>query len=206
MNTALKIAPEPMSLKNLLRTAAKPEEPAKKSATPILPVDEQVKGLATEVRKAKELADSSKTLFEMKSQELVDAIADLRGELCRRNYTSAVRIPTLDNLSVTIVWSGNYTKISGSKEADLVSIVGDKYPEYFQSKFAITVKDELSDDERTEFINRLGAEMFTKFCSVEEVIKPTERFKFDHVCMDRATREALEMATVKQFKASVRTR
>jgi hypothetical protein len=203
---AVKLAEEPGDLKGLLRKAAKPEEPVKKGSTPILPVEESIRILATEVKKEKELADSHKSVFEQKSLELVNAISAMRAELCRHAYQSAVRIPTMDNLSLTIVWSGNYTKIPGSREADLINIVGDQYPDYFKSRFALAVKSDLSNAELNELVQLLGEERFIKWFESEEVIRPTERFIHDHVRMDAQTREALELADVKQYKAAVKTR
>ena len=193
-------------LKNLLRAAAKKDEPVKKSSTPVLPVEETVKSLATEARQAKEQMDSFKTIFDMKSAELIQAIDTLRVELCRKGYTSAVKIPTLDNLSVTVVWSGNYTKIPGSKEGEIISIVGDRYQDYFKSQIAIQAKKDLSNEELNDLVATLGEEKFIRYFETEEVLRPTERFIHEHPMFDQQTRDALESASVKQYKPSIRTR
>jgi hypothetical protein len=180
-NTALKIVPQApkVDLKATLRGAQKAET-TPKSKTPILPVS-----------------------FE--TQELLMAVTDMRRDLCRQEYQSSVKIPTSDNLAVLVVWSGNYKKIAGSKEGELISIVGDKYESYFKTKFAIKVKD-LEETELGDLIDIIGADKFAHYFEVDEVIRPTENFVRDAVLMEMGTTNALEAAGVAQFKPSIRTR
>jgi hypothetical protein len=205
-NTALKLVPQSpkIDLKATLRGAQKAET-TPKSKTPILPVSFEIKELAKEVREAKEAADSAQTLFEIKAQELLMAVTDMRRDLCRQEYQSSVKIPTSDNLAVLVVWSGNYKKIAGSKEGELISIVGDKYESYFKTKFAIKVKD-LEETELGDLIDIIGADKFAHYFEVDEVIRPTENFVRDAVLMEMGTTNALEAAGVAQFKPSIRTR
>jgi len=188
----------------LLRKAAKPEEKSK-SATPLLTVDNATKELATEVRKAKNAFDSAKAAFDEKSARLLVTIAAAREELCRHAYQSALKIPTVDNLSVTVVWTSQYNKIPGSKAAVIMGTVGDKqYADYFKSCFTLKVKDDLNEDDLNELIQLLGEEKFMKWFESEEVIKPTERFVHDHVTMDKKTKEAVALAGVNQNKPAIK--
>ena len=191
-------------LQDLLRKAAKPEEPKTKSKTPVLTVEDTTKELATEVRKAKNALDSAKTMFDEKSMKLLNTISAARAELCRREYQSAVRIPTIDNLSVTIVWTSQYNKIPGSAADAIMGAVGDKYAEYFTSKFALKVKDDLNEGDLTDLVQLLGEERFMKWFESEEIIKPTPRFVSDHVLMDPQSQEAVALAGVKQNKPSIK--
>lgn len=216
-NTAEQIVETP-SLKSVLRQAQKPVMPAAKSKTPILDADADLKKLAQEILEAKEQMDKAKTILEMNTQLLVDAISGKRKELCQKEYISSIRIPTEKNQSILVVWSGNYIKITTDKEDSLIKIVGEKYQDYFKSRFVISAEDK-SDDELYTLFGwlapdegvtpeglRMGQERFAQFFTVEEAIKPTERFIHDHVLMADHIKEELAAAGVKQYKASIRTR
>jgi hypothetical protein len=217
-NTALKMEDAPkMGLKSVLRTAQKPVTESK-SKTPTLPVNDEIKQLAQEVKDAKNEADSAMTIFDMKSAELIAKMSPMRQDLCRKEYLSAVRVPTMDNLSVTIVWSGNYIKIKPESEPMLINVVGEKYTDYFKSKFVIQAADK-SDEELYKLFEWLGGdaedeenriaigqERFAQFFQVDEVIRPTERFVREHILMDNATREELAAAGVRQYKPAVKSR
>jgi hypothetical protein len=214
-NTAEKLA-SPNPLKSVLRSAQKPATETK-SKTPVIDADTEIKNLTAEIAKLKREIDDRDTQLQRLSADLLSAVAPMRASLCRREYVSAIRVRNNDtNTSLLVVWSSNYTKIPPGKEAELIEIVGQKYPEYFKSKFVISAEDK-SDSELYQLFEWLapddtdaglqeGQRRFAEFFAVDEVIKPTERFIHDHVLMSEETRERLELAGVKQYKPSIRTR
>jgi hypothetical protein len=219
MNTAEQLQPRVGGLKSVLRTAQKPETTTAKSKTPTLQVGQEIKELAKEIADLKKQMDSAETKFKQRSQELIDFCIPQRIELCKKEYLSTIRIPTADDLSVTITWSGNYIKIPPSAEQMLINILGESaYSEYFKSKFVIQATDKTDDelmrlfqwlspdDGDTEEGLAIGQERFTQFFAVDEVIRPTERFIRDHVLMTPAKKEELLMAGVKQYQPSVKSR
>lgn len=216
MNTAEKL-PEKASLKSVMRSANKPT-PAVKSKIPIIEANDEMREKAQKVLDLKRQIDSLDTLLAEASKDLTDLTFPIRQDFCKKEFLNSVKVPTTDNHAVVIVWSGNYTKLKTEAEEYLLGILGDKYQEYFKSKFLISATDK-SDAELYELFGWLapdggeseeglaiGQERFAKFFTVEEVIKPTERFIRDHVLMDESLREQLENAGVRQYKPSIKTR
>lgn len=205
-------------LKAILRKAQKPAEEVKKGKTPLLDATEEAKKLAQQILDNKKKMDNAKTDLERDTALLTSLLSNKRKELCQREYTSSIRVPTANGNSILIVWSGNYVKITTDKEDELIRIVGDKYQDYFKSRFVITAEDK-SDDELYTLFGwlspdggetpeglQMGQERFAQFFTVDEVIKPTERFVHDHVLMSDSKRADLEAAGVRQYKPSIKTR
>lgn len=217
MNNLAEKLPEKKALKDVMRAANKPV-PATKSKIPLLDADADLRDKAQKVLDLKRQMDSLDTLLAEASKDLTDLAFPIRRDICKKDFINSVKVPTTDNHAVVIVWSGNYIKLKTEAEEYLVEILGDKYQEYFKSKFLISATDK-SDAELYELFGWLapdggeteeglaiGQERFSKFFTVEEAIKPTERFIRDHVLMDDETREQLENAGVRQYKASIKTR
>lgn len=215
-NTAEKLSPK-VGLKDVMRSANKPA-PATKSKVPLIDASDQLRDNAQKVLDLKRQIDSLTTLLEEASKTLTDSVFPIRQDLCKRDFINSVKVPTTDNHAVVIVWSANYLKLKTEAEEMLIEVLGDKYQEYFKSKFLISATDK-SDAELYELFGwlapdggeteeglQIGQERFAKFFTVEEIIRPTERFVRDHVLMDESLREQLDNAGVKQYKASIKTR
>jgi len=217
MNNLAEKLPEKKALKDVMRSANKPA-PAVKSKIPLLDASDEMREKAQKVLSLKRQIDSLDTQLQEASKDLTDIVFPIRQELCKKDFLNSVKIPTTDNSVVVIVWSANYLKLKTESEEMLIEVLGDKYQEYFKSKFLISATDKSDaelyqlfgwlapDDGETEEGLAIGQERFAKFFTVEEVIKPTERFVRDHVLMNEDLREQLENAGVKQYKASIKTR
>jgi hypothetical protein len=218
MNTAENLKPQPRSLKSVLRATPQKEATTTKSKTPMLTVDEATRELAETIRKAKEQQDEATAVIERLSADLINRIKPLRQELCQREYISSVKVPC-EVLNLAITWSSSYKKIPPSLEQELIKILGETaYHEYFGSKFVISATDKTDeqlmelfawlapDDGATEEGLSIGQDRFSQFFTVEEIIKPTERFVRDHVLMAESKKQELELAGVTQFKPSIRIR
>lgn len=214
-NTAEKIAPQ--GLKSILRSAQKPEPATAKGKTPVLDVSSEIRELATQASQYKKDLDTADAKFKEVSKRLTDLVNPLRLELAKREYTPTVRVPTLDGLSVTITWSGNFYKITPDSESQIIKIVGEQaYPEYFKSKFVISATDKtneeiyklfgwLAPDDSEQGLS-IGQERFQEWFTVDEVIRPTERFVHDYALMPISKKSDLELAGVKPFNPSVKSR
>ena len=206
------------SLKDIMRSANKPTPASSKSKIPVVSADDEMRELAQEVLDLKTQIESLTTELERAGKTLIDKAFPIRQELCKKEFTTSVKIPTRTNNLVVLVWSGNYSKIKPENESVLIDILGEDYTELFKSKFVISAEDKTDaelyelfawlspDGGKTEEGLKMGQERFARFFTVEEVIKPTENFIRKHVLMSDELREKLEMAGVKQYKASVKTR
>ena len=205
------------SLKDVMRSANKPT-PASKSKIPVIEGDDETRELAQEILELKTQIESLTTELEKAGKLLIDKVSPVRQDICKKEFTTSVKVPTRTNNLVVLVWSGNYSKIKPENEGGLIDILGEDYQEFFKSKFVISAEDKTDaelyelfswlspDGGETEEGLRMGQERFARFFTVEEVIKPTENFIRKHVLMPDELREKLEMAGVKQYKASVKTR
>jgi len=103
---------EEFDLSDVLAGASAPKpSKSKKSSVPVLEVGEDVKKLAGRVREVKEQLDSAESMYETLGAELVQKVAPLREDLCRRSYLSSVRVPDSKGLSVGISWADKYKAI-----------------------------------------------------------------------------------------------
>lgn len=194
-----------MDLKAKLREAQKPET-EKKSTIPILQVDEDTQKLAGQIREAKEQAEAASTLVKLRTDELLSIIAPKRQELCLRNYVSSLKIPTTENLLLTLTWTHHYSKIKPSSEGEIVRVLGqEKYSKYFSSRYVIQAKSDLTDSELEDLVATMG-DKFEKYFEVDEQLKPSEEFTRQLPVFDELTRTALIQAGVNQFRPSVKTR
>lgn len=168
--------PQGFSVADVLSTASKPVESKSKSKVPVLEVEEQVKELATKIREVKAALDSADAEFELRKQEIIDAVAPMRSELCRSGYVSSVRIPDTNGLSVSLTWGHKYTKVGMDKRDAIVGIVGDDFEELFETKTEIKVKEGAGEDKLRELIEAVGPERFREFFDVTQVLAPTPRY------------------------------
>lgn len=193
------------SLADVLKSA-RTTETTKKSSTPLLKVGEDTAQLAQEVKELKTEVESLKSALDIKEMELVDLIRPLRAEYIKnREFTSSVKIPTTDNLTLMITWAEKYIKCPPANEEGIVNLIGqERYDNYFSVMNTITVRD-MPEEKLEELIERVGAENFAEYFSVETNIKPNERFKLDkyRVFSDDELDE-LELVGIKQYKASVK--
>jgi hypothetical protein len=168
--------PQGFSVADVLSTATKPAEPKSKSKVPVLEVGEQVRELAAKIREVKAALDSADAEFELRKQEIIDAVAPLRAELCRSGYVSSVRIPDTNGLSVSLTWGHKYTKVGMDKKDAIAGIVGDDFEDLFETKTEIKVKDGAGEDKLRELIEAVGPERFREFFDVTQVLAPTPRY------------------------------
>ncbi len=164
------------SVADVLSTAAKPSEPKSKSKVSVLDVPQEVRELAAKIREVKAALDSADAEFELRKQEIIDAVAPLRAELCRSGYVSSVRIPDINGLSVSLTWGHKYTKVGMDKKDAIVGIVGDDFEDLFETKTEIKVKEGAGEDKLRELIEAVGPERFREFFDVTQVLAPTARY------------------------------
>ena len=168
--------PQGFSVADVLSTASKPVESKSKSKVPVLEVEEQVKELAAKIREVKAALDGADAEFELRKQEIIDAVAPMRAELCRSGYVSSVRIPDTNGLSVSLTWGHKYTKVGMDKRDAIIGIVGDDFEDLFETKTEIKVKDGAGEDKLRELIEAVGPERFREFFDVTQVLAPTPRY------------------------------
>ena len=168
--------PQGFTVADVLSTAAKPVEPKSKSKVPVLDVPQEVKELAAKIREVKAALDSADAEFELRKQEIIDAVAPLRAGLCKSGYVSSVRIPDVNGLSVSLTWGHKYTKVGMDKRDAIVGIVGDDFEDLFETKTEIKVKEGAGEDKLRELIEAVGPERFREFFDVTQVLAPTARY------------------------------
>ncbi len=168
--------PQGFSVADVLSTAAKPAEPKSKSKVPVLDVSQEVKELTAKIREVKAALDSADAEFELRKQEIIDAVAPLRAELCRSGYVSSVRVPDTNGLSVSLTWGHKYTKVGMDKRDAIIGVVGDDFEDLFETKTEIKVKDGAGEDRLRELIEAVGPERFREFFDVTQVLAPTARY------------------------------
>ena len=164
------------SVADVLSTAAKPSEPKSKSSVPVLDVSQEVKELAARIREVKSQLDSAEAEFELRKQEMIDAVAPMRASLCKSGYVSSVRIPDTNGLSVSLTWSRKYSKVGMDKKAAIEGIVGEDFDDLFETKTEIKVKEGASEEMLRELIESIGPERFAHFFDVEQTLAPTARY------------------------------
>lgn len=218
-NTAEKINPTATGgMKSILRQGQKPVTEEKKGKTPVIQPSDDVKKLAQQIYDNKRKVDDAQSAVERDTALLIEAIKPIRKGICQKEYVSSLRVPCLNEHSVLVTWSNNYSKIATDQEEALIKIVGDKYEHYFKSKFVISAID-LSDAELYELFGylspdggeseeglKIGQDRFFKFFKVVEQIKPTERFTHEAVLMPDEVVEDLKAAGVKQYSPAVKIR
>lgn len=211
--------------KSVLRKAPQKEQTATKAKTPVINATEQIRSKAEQYRMEKEALDKHQQAVDLLAEELVNDCTPYRLEMLQREYVPTIRVPSADGLSVTITWSSNYKKIGTEQEQEIIQIVGETaYQEYFKSKFIISASD-LSSDQLNQLFNwlspkkgdkdfspdqdvnlQIGQERFFSLFTVEEIIKPTERFVREHPLMGINQQNALKLAGVAQYKPSVKAK
>jgi hypothetical protein len=220
MNNLAEKQAEVLGLKSVMRSAPQKEPTQSKSKTPILNVSEQVQQLAEKVYNDKVAFEMAENEFKKSSAELVLNVSPMRTDLCQREYTSSVKVPTPTNKLVGVVWSSNYKKIPNTQEEELIRIMGspEAYDQNFYSTFEVSVKDNSekglyalfcalapNGGENADDV-RMGQEKFMSMFEVKEAIKPTEGFIRQHIFMSEEKRAELELCGVQQYIPSIRTR
>ena len=168
--------PQGFNVADVLSTASKPAEPKSKSKVPVLDVPQEVRELSARIREVKSQLDSADAEFELRKQEIIDAVAPLRAELCRSGYVSSVRVPDTNGLSVSLTWGHKYTKVGMDKRGAIVGIVGEDFQDLFETKTEIKVKEGAGEDKLRELIEAVGPERFREFFDVTQVLVPTARY------------------------------
>jgi hypothetical protein len=119
-----------------------------------------------------------------------------------------VKIPTyVDDKDVLVIYPDKYTKILPEAEAGIKAVIGPhKYKEFFNLVNTIKVKD-TSDEALTKLIKMVGAENFSKFFEVEQVIAPKPTFHQRKILeFSDETLARLELAGVKSYKPQIKTK
>jgi len=192
---------------NSILKGARKAETASKSKVPVIETTQEVKELAAEVRKLKDEVDSSTTLYEAKSADLVSAVTPLWEKLCLTGYQSSLKVPTPEGTLVGVTFSSNWIKISPDREETISGIVGEKYERYFNAVNVIKVKGDLSNERLTDLIKRVGPEDFGEFFEVESQIKPTDAFKVERFSLPQDVQDRLrDEAGVRPYKPSIKVR
>lgn len=205
--TAPAAAPE-FDINAILGGAAKPQESKSGSKTPVLTVGDDVKEIATKLRTVKGELDSAEAQFELLKSELVEKVTGARAELCKTGYHSTVRVPDAQGLSVSVTWSGSYSKVGIEKKDAIEGVVGERFEEFFSLVNEIKVRPEACGNQEmlTELIAAIGPERFAQFFEVSRTIKPTERYTTEFfTAFDEEQRTALSQV-VKQYSPSIKTK
>jgi hypothetical protein len=197
-----------MEAKDILKKAAanKQEKPTK-GHTPILKVADDIKALASEIRRAKDALDSADAEFSMLSADMIERIEADRAAFIRdEGYTPSIRVPDNDNKSILITYSSNHRKIDSTQEDTLKGIVGDEaFDTYFSIKNTIVVKADISEENLNKLIDLVGDDLEV-FFDVEQTIKVNSRYEQEKLmAFTKGQRENLN-EIVKAYKPSIKVR
>jgi hypothetical protein len=204
---ATKKKSEGIDLNAILSGAAVTKDSKSKSIVPEISVSQETRELATTVRGLKEELDSIKSMFELKEQELITAITPEREKYClSHGYISSIKIADTNKLYCSLSWKDAYTKIDIANQEAIQEIVGaERYPQFFETKMEITVKD-ISEASLTELIQLVGPEKFARFFAVERNIKPTSRYTTEFFTAFRADQRFQLSPYIKQYKPALRVK
>ena len=206
ITTLRKPVEEEIDVMAVLAGAAKPKEAASsKSKTPILSVGDPIKKLATRARALTAEIESRQSEMELVKQELIDQVAPLRAGLCKKEgYLSTVRVPDTEGLSISLTWSGSYSKIDDVPAVK--KVVGERFDELFITTNVINVKGDASNALLKELITAVGPERFAEFFDVTQAVKPNERYTKEFFSFLTDDERALLSPMVPQYKPSIKTK
>lgn len=192
-----------VSLDDILSGATTEKKSGSTSKVPVLQIDEDTKKLVKEIREIKEEMDNIEAQFKLKEAELIEKVKPLREKICQQAFTSSIKIPSSDNLSILMSWKHAYSKVKMDMKAALDTMTGGRFSEFFAVKMEITTR---SNDENSlkELIGLVGKENFPRFFNVERWIAPTERYTSEFFTAFEPKHRAELSAAVRQYKPAIK--
>jgi hypothetical protein len=204
MATAKK-ATAAVDVASILAGAAKPADKKAASKVPVMQVGAEVQTLVKRKQEIVAQMDALSAEDEMVSADIIGQVTPLYEEKCKRDFTSSVKIPSIDGTNITMSWKSAYSKIAPQSEPEIQSIVGEQYDRWFTKQTTITVKDQ-SADFLTKLIELVGAENFATYFAVEQNIAPTANFTEEKYRMLNEQQRNSLAPIVKQYKPAIRAK
>jgi hypothetical protein len=186
-----------MSIKEKLSKMSEETVKKSKSKTPVVPGHE---ALADATLRAYEALKEAEASFRKVEEEMLTVARKLYEDGARgNNFNGAFNFEGVKTEGVQVVFQDRFTQIPEDSEAVLRKAVGKKYPEYFQDKRDIALKD--PSDEVIEMLMEKLGDNFDKLFKVKVSIttKPGMDRKQFELCY-----EARELFN--QYKPSVKRR
>jgi hypothetical protein len=189
-----------------------------RSSVPVINAPDAIKQVVAEFRKLYEDLDTIKSNLEIKKATILQFAKSKFEELCKLTYTSSVRIPDSNGLSVTISQIDNWTKFPltsddpaevleiKKKHEEVKRILGNKYDDYMQEKLEISVRETaMTTETLNELIVAVGPQNFARFFAVKKTLKPNTRFTQErYAAFLKEERDILETLGVKCYECAVK--
>ena len=195
------------SVNSVLKSAQKTTDSKKKSSAPLLTVTDYVKKVAQEIKDLKVDIENQTSILDLKGAELISKVKPLRDKYIKeKEYVSSVKVPTIDETCLTVVFASNYINCGPENEDSIVNLIGkDRYENYFNVTNTIKVKSDLSNEMLEELIKKVGPSKFAEYFDVTTNIKPNERFQKEQLFnFTEDELDELELVGVKAYKPSIK--
>ena len=194
-----------MDLEAVLNTATK-EKKSTKSTIPVVTVPEAVAKEVDVLRELKEQLESTQTMIDLKSAELVKVVSPQREKICKQEYTSSLKIAGTKGETITLTWKDAYSKVDVDHESDIKDIISDRYSEFFTKDMQIKAKEDISEQDLKDLIGSIGATKFTQYFEVERWIAPVKRYTTEFFNAFTAEEREKLSEVVHQYKPSIKTK
>jgi hypothetical protein len=195
---------EEFSVDGLLDSVAKTDTGKKKSSVVEVALDNEGKKLVSTIRLNKEEVKTLTSILKMDESTLFSLIEPIRTELIKsQGYFSSLKVADMAGLFLTLSFMHKYKNIPPDSVPMIKEIVPEeKYPEWFTNDYDVSMKDDLSTEEKKAMFTAIGQENVSRWLDVKKKIAVTLRFTQEaHNVLTAEQLAQLERAGVQQIKA-----
>ena len=194
---------EEFSVDDVLDSVAKTDD-KKKSSVVEVKVEPEIKNLVSTIRLNKEQVKTLTSILKIDEQTLFDNLEPIRTGLIKAHgYFSSLKVADMAGLFLTLSYMHKYKNIPPDSVSTIKEIVPEsKYPVWFENDYDVTMKSDLTPDEKKELFTRIGQENVGRWLDVKKSLKVTLRFTQEaHTVLDKEQLAQLERVGVQQIKA-----
>mgnify|MGYP001431389294 CR=1 FL=1 len=195
---------EEFSVDSLLDSVAKTDTGKKKSSVVEVELDNEGKKLVSNIRLNKEQVKTLTSIFKMDESTLFSLIEPIRTGLIKsQGYFSSLKVADMAGLFLTLSYMHKYKNIPPDSIPMIKEIVPEsKYPEWFTNDYDVSMKDDLTPEEKKAMFTAIGQENVSRWLDVKKKISVTLRFTQEaHNVLTAEQLAQLERAGVQQIKA-----